>query len=300
MTLNSGENGLANAKVLNLGNVTQSLQPDNTSEFNWNFEAIGHGISNSLLDKIREVSIEFFSLPVEEKHKYARAVNEAEGYGSDMIVSDKQVHDWSHRLSLRVFPQHKRRLNLWPQIPQDFRETLDEYAMKIKIVTEVLFKAIAKSLNLEENSFLNQFGEQSLMQTRFNFYPPCSRPDLVHGVKPHTDRSGITILLQDKEVEGLQIVVDGKWYRVPVIPHALVIMSNGIYKSPMHRVVRNTKKLRIFVASFIEPDPDNEIGPVEHLIDEQRPRLYRNVKNYGIINYECYQKGLVALETVQV
>ena len=61
------------------------------------------------------------------------------------------------------------------------------------------------------------------MQTRFNFYPPCSRPDLVHGVKPHTDRSGITILLQDKEVEGLQIVVDGKWYRVPVIPHALVV-----------------------------------------------------------------------------
>ncbi|KAK1550460.1 hypothetical protein Q3G72_019464 [Acer saccharum] len=90
--------------------------------------------------------------------------------------------------SLKVFPQDKRRLNLWPQIPQDFRETLDEYAMKIKIVTEVLFKAIAKSLNLEENSFLNQFGEQSLMQTRFNFHPPCSRPDLVHGVKPHTDR----------------------------------------------------------------------------------------------------------------
>ena len=90
-------------------------------------------------------------------------------------------------------------------------------------MTEVLFKAIAKSLNLEENSFLNQFGEQSLMQTRFNFYPPCSRPDLVHGVKPHTDRSGITVLLQDKEVEGLHIVVDGKWHRVPVIPHALVV-----------------------------------------------------------------------------
>ncbi|KAI9191431.1 hypothetical protein LWI28_008427 [Acer negundo] len=101
--------------------------------------AIGHGVSNSLLDKIREVSIDFFSLPMEEKQKYARAVNEAEGYGSDRIVSNKQVHDWSHRLSLKVFPQRKR------------RETLDEYAMKIKIVTEVLFKAIAKSLNLEEN-----------------------------------------------------------------------------------------------------------------------------------------------------
>ncbi|KAK1550287.1 hypothetical protein Q3G72_016782 [Acer saccharum] len=199
--------------------------------------------------------------------------------------------------SLKVFPQDKRRLNLWPQIPQDFRETLDEYAMKIKIVTEVLFKAIAKSLNLEENSFLNQFGEQSLMQTRFNFHPPCSRPDLVHGVKPHTDRSGITILLQDKEVEDAGI--SSHYWQFGIFIYAL-IMSNGIYKSPMHQVVTNTEKLRISVASFIEPDPDNEIGPVEHLIDEQRPRLYRDVKNYGIINYECYQKGLVALETVQV
>lgn len=104
-----------------------------------------------------------------------------------------------------------------------YSEILNEYAMKLKTVTEVLSKAIAKSLNLEENSFLNQFGDQALMQVRFNFYPPCSRPDLVHGIKPHTDRSGITILLQDREVEGLQIRVDGKWYRVPVIPHALVV-----------------------------------------------------------------------------
>lgn len=104
-----------------------------------------------------------------------------------------------------------------------FSEILNDYATKLKTVTEVLSKAIAKSLNLEESSFLNQFGDQALMQVRFNFYPPCSRPDLVHGVKPHTDRSGITVLLQDREVEGLQILVDGKWYRVPVIPHALVV-----------------------------------------------------------------------------
>ncbi|KDO73519.1 hypothetical protein CISIN_1g018989mg [Citrus sinensis] len=229
------------------------------------FQVVGHGMSDSFLDRVREVAVEFFQLPAEEKQKHARAVNEIEG------------------------------------------EILNEYAMKLKTVTEVLSKAIAKSLNLEEYSFLNQFGDQALMQVRFNFYPPCSRPDLVHGVKPHTDRSGITILLQDREVEGLQIRVDGKWYRVPVIPHALVvnlgdqmqIMTNGIYKSPMHRVVTNTEKLRISIAAFTEPEPENEIGPVDQLIDEQRPKLYRNVRNYGAINYECYQKGLVALDTVR-
>jgi len=33
------------------------------------------------------------------------------------------------------------------------------------------------------------------------------------------------------------------------------------------------------------------------LVDEQRPRLYRNVKNYGLIYYEWHQKGNVAIDT---
>lgn len=78
------------------------------------------------------------------------------------------------------------------------------------------------------------------------------------------------------------------------------IMSNGIFRSPMHRVVTNTERLRISVALFHEPEPEREIGPVDSLVDEQRARLYRNVKNYGFINYECYQKGIVALDTVKI
>ncbi|KAJ9141038.1 hypothetical protein P3X46_031621 [Hevea brasiliensis] len=272
------------------------------------FQAIGHGMSSSFLDNVRDVAIQFFELPVEEKQKYARAVNESEGYGSDMIVSANQVLDWSHRLSLRVFPEERRRNNLWPENPSDFRGTLLEYALKTNSVMDLLYKAMARSLNLEENSFSGQFGERSLMQARFNFYPRCSRPDLVHGVKPHTDRSGITILLQDREVEGLQILANNKWARVPVIPDALVvnlgdqmqIMSNGVFRSPMHRVVTNTERLRISVALFHEPEPEKEIGPVDSLVNEQRPRLYRHVKNYGFINYECYQKGIVAIDTVKI
>ncbi|KAF5742024.1 2-oxoglutarate and Fe(II)-dependent oxygenase superfamily protein isoform 1 [Tripterygium wilfordii] len=244
----------------------------------------------------------------EEKQKCSRAAHDVQGYGHDLIVSDKQVLDWCSRLFLRVFPENQRRDNLWPQIPHDFRDILHEYSMKIKHLMNVLFEAMARSLNLEEKSFSDQFGEQPVMQVRFNFYPPCSRPDMVLGVKPHTDRSGITVLLQDKEVEGLQIIKDGKWITVPVLPDALVvnlgdqmqIMSNGVLKSPVHRVVTNTEKLRMSVAMFNEPDPEKEIGPVEQLMDDNKPRLYRNVKNYAVINYECFQKGIVALETIKI
>jgi len=37
--------------------------------------------------------------------------------------------------------------------------------------------------------------------------------DLVQGVKPHTDISEITVLLQDREVEGLQVLIDDKWIK---------------------------------------------------------------------------------------
>lgn len=101
-------------------------------------------------------------------------------------------------------------------------EILHEYALKVKSMMDDLSKAMARSLKLEENSFLNQFGDRPVMQVRFNFYPPCSRTE-VFGVKPHSDRSGITVLLQDREVEGLQVRKDGAWYTVPVIPEALVV-----------------------------------------------------------------------------
>ena len=88
---------------------------------------------------------------------------------------------------------------------------------------DVVFEATAKALKLEDDVFLKHFGERSVMQARFNFYPPCPRTDKVLGLKPHSDKSSITVLLQDKEVEGLQIFKDNQWFRVPAIPHALIV-----------------------------------------------------------------------------
>ncbi|EXB85441.1 Protein SRG1 [Morus notabilis] len=272
------------------------------------FQAMGHGISSSFLDKVREAGKEFFSLPMEEKQKCLRAACEGEGFGSDVVVSKQQVLDWCNRLFLMVFPEDKRRLNLWPETPNDFGETLIEYTMKIRSVMDVVFKATARSLKLEEDVFLKHFGEKTVMQARFNYYPPCPRSDMVLGLKPHSDKSGITVLLPDQEVEGLQIFKNNEWSRVPTIPHALIvnlgdqmeIMTNGIMKSPLHRVTTNPEKMRVSVAMLIEPDPEEEIGPADGLVDEERPKLYKTMKNYGHLNYVCFQKGVVAINEVKM
>ena len=72
-----------------------------------------------------------------------------------------------------------------------------------------------------------------------------------------------------------------------------------MFKSPMHRVVTNREREKIYISVFNEPEPEKEIGPVDELVVEKTPRKYKKVKNYGAINYECFQKGLVALDTVK-
>lgn len=80
-------------------------------------------------------------------------------------------------------------------------------------------------------------------------------------MKPHADGTVLTFLLQDKDVEGLQVLKDGQWFKVPIVPYAIVvnvgdqaeIMTNGVFKSPVHRVVTNTERERNTLAVFFLP-----------------------------------------------
>nr|GMC61418.1 codeine O-demethylase-like [Ipomoea batatas] len=274
------------------------------------FQAINHGISDDFLDKVGEIGKSFFALPIEEKQKYGRAADDTEGYGNDSVLSEHQILDWTDRLYLTVSPQEQIKYNLWPANPENFREVLEEYIKKLTALNELLLKAIALSLNLEENSFVNQFGDRDRASkvARFNFYPPCPSPDLVLGVKPHADGTVLTFLLQDKDVEGLQVLKDGQWFKVPIVPYAIVvnvgdqaeIMTNGVLKSPVHRVVTNTERERNTLAVFFCPDSNSEIGPVEKLITEERPRLYRNIRNFVGLFFQNYQQGKRPLDVVRI
>jgi isopenicillin N synthase-like dioxygenase len=60
-------------------------------------------------------------------------------------------------------------------------------------------------------------------------------------------------------------------------------MSNGVFKSPVHRVVTNAEKERLSVALFYSIDPEREIRPADKLIDENHPALYKKVKSKNIL-----------------
>ncbi|CAH9056531.1 unnamed protein product [Cuscuta epithymum] len=262
------------------------------------FMAIGHGMCTSFLDKVLQVSRGFFEQPMEEKMKYAKGLNDFEGYGADPPPQEGQPLDWSDRLYLNVHPQDMKNYNFWPKNPDSFRQVVEEYTDKIKMVIEMTSKAMARSLNLEESCFHRQFGERSQLSVRFNYYSPCQRPDLVLGLKPHSDGSGYTVIIQDEA--GLQVLKNDKWFTVPKNPHAILvimgdqmeIMSNGIFKSPVHRVLSSSERDRISVAVFYTPEIGTKIGPEKGLFfnDEER-RVYKRVKDYADLHWENFQSG---------
>lgn len=52
-------------------------------------QVINHGMTPEFLDKVRQTTKKFFELPVDEKLIYSRESNDIEGYGNDMVLSEK-------------------------------------------------------------------------------------------------------------------------------------------------------------------------------------------------------------------
>ena len=53
-----------------------------------------------------------------------------------------------------------------------------------------------------------------------------------------------------------------------------------MYKSIEHRGITNEKKTRISLATAMLPFDELEIGPLESMVDDHRPRMYGKIK-YG-------------------
>lgn len=87
-------------------------------------QVINHGIPNEVLQRIKDAAAGFFDLPLEEKNKYSMPANDIQGYGHAYVVSEDQKLDWSDALILIIFPSKFRRINFWPNTPNDFKYVL--------------------------------------------------------------------------------------------------------------------------------------------------------------------------------
>ncbi|CAL0334940.1 unnamed protein product [Lupinus luteus] len=252
------------------------------------FQVINHEVDLNLLESIEKIGKDFFMLPLEEKQKYQMVPGTVQGYGQAFVFSEDQKLDWCNMFALGIEPNYMRSPNLWPKRPERFSETVEVYSREIRKLCKNLLKYIGLGLDLEGDSFEKIFGG-AVQAMRMNYYPPCSRPDLVLGLSPHSDGSALTVLQQAKgSPVGLQILKDNKWVPVQPIPNALVInigdtievLTNGKYKSVEHRAVANEEKDRLSIVTFYAPSYEVELGPMQEFVDENHPCKYRRY-NHG-------------------
>lgn len=247
------------------------------------FQVINHGVSPQLMDRAREVWRQFFHSPMEVKQAYANTPKTYEGYGSRLGVEKGAILDWSDYYFLHYLPLPLKDYNKWPAITADCRAVLDEYGKQLVELCGKLMKVLSINLGLGEEQLQNAFGGENIGAClRVNFYPKCPQPDLTLGLSSHSDPGGMTLLLPDSHVPGLQVRKDGNWITVKPVPHAFIVnigdqiqvLSNATCKSVEHRVMVNSSEERLSLAFFYNPRSDIPIEPLKELVAPDRPPLY--------------------------
>ncbi|RDY02712.1 Leucoanthocyanidin dioxygenase [Mucuna pruriens] len=247
---------------------------------------VNHGIPDELIKRLKKAGEEFFALPIEEKEKYAndQESGKIQGYGSKLANNVSGQLEWEDYFFHLVFPEDKRDLAIWPKIPADYTEVTSEYAKQLRGLATKILKALSIGLGLEGGRLEKEVGgmEELLLQLKINYYPICPQPELALGVEAHTDVSSLTFLLHNM-VPGLQLFYEGQWVTAKCVPDSILmhigdtieILSNGKYKSILHRGLVNKEKVRISWAVFCEPPKEKIIlQPLPELVTETEPARF--------------------------
>nr|GMD48477.1 1-aminocyclopropane-1-carboxylate oxidase [Ipomoea batatas] len=239
---------------------------------NWGFfELVNHGIPHEVMDNIEKLTKEHYKKVMEQRFKDLVASKGLEGVQAE--VTDM---DWESTFFLRHLPIST--ISQVPDLDDNYREAIRDFAKRLEKLAEELLDLLCENLGLEKGYLKKAFYGSTAPNfgTKVSNYPPCPKPDLIKGLRAHTDAGGIILLFQDDKVSGLQLLKDGEWVDVPPMRHSIVVnlgdqlevITNGKYKSVEHRVIAQTNGARMSIASFYNPASDAVIHPAPALVEK--------------------------------
>ncbi|KAF4377624.1 hypothetical protein G4B88_006904 [Cannabis sativa] len=119
---------------------------------------VNHGVSNSLVEKVKQGVEELYKLPIEEKKKLWRKQGDKEGFGDPVVLSDEQILDWNDEFFHFTLPVALRNPHLFPNLP---------LRLSYNIITNGIY------LSNEHRAIVNSTDERMSIATFLNSNEDC-------------------------------------------------------------------------------------------------------------------------------
>ena len=235
------------------------------------FYLIGHGVDPSLMDRVLEVSKEFFALPESEKlaidminSPHFRGYNRV---GFELTGGKK---DWREQVdfdtdasavSLQVSDEPWKRAigpNQWPEALPELRDVITEYQAEATRVGRDVLKAIAVAIAQPEDTFEAMFQPHPAQHMKIVRYPGSGLVENRQGVGAHKDGGLITILLNDSN-PGLMVQAStGEWIDAPPMAGGFIVntgellemITDGFVRADVHRVITPAEGISRYSVPF--------------------------------------------------
>ncbi|GMP26854.1 hypothetical protein CsSME_00003119 [Camellia sinensis var. sinensis] len=158
------------------------------------------------------------------------------------------------------------------------RETIQMYAQAIHKLAMDIASKLAQGMGLASFSF--EGWPCQFRINKYNFSPETLNSS---GVQIHTDSGFLTILQEDENVGGLEVMdKSGTFVAVEPLPGTLLVnlgdiakvWSNGRLCNVKHRVVCKEPRTRMAIASFLLGPKEAKVEAPTELVDFSHPRLY--------------------------
>ncbi|KAL2475703.1 1-aminocyclopropane-1-carboxylate oxidase 4 [Abeliophyllum distichum] len=306
---------MASFPVINLGKLNGEERAATMEKIkdaceNWGFfELVNHGISPEFMDTVERLTKEHYRKCMEQRFKEMVA-----NKGLEAVQSEINDLDWESTFYLRHLPVSN--IAEVPDLEEEYRKTMKEFAAQLEKLAEHLLDLLCENLGLEKGYLKKAFygSKGPTFGTKVSNYPPCPQPELIKGLRAHTDAGGIILLFQDDKVSGLQLLKDGEWVDVPPMRHSIVInlgdqlevITNGKYKSVMHRVIAQTDGNRMSIASFYNPGSDAVIYPASELVEREENKdlypkfVFEDYMNlYAVLKFQAKEPRFEAMKAME-
>ncbi|KAI6691810.1 hypothetical protein NL676_019520 [Syzygium grande] len=253
------------------------------------FQVVNHGVDRGLISAAHNEIESIFRLPTSKKLGMKRRPGGVYGYSGAHADRYSSKLPWKETFSFGFHKNESSELAVVDYfksvLGDDFVNTgwvYQKYCEAMKELALVIMELLAISLGIDRMHYRDFFDDGSSIM-RCNLYPPCLNNGLAMGTGPHSDPTSLTILHQD-QVGGLQVFASNKWQAITPRQDALVInigdtlmaLTNGRYKSCLHRAMVNRERERRSLVFFVCPREDRIVRPPADLLgtDMEVPRKY--------------------------